>query len=31
MKNDPVEAELFHADIREDGRTDVSDEANKRF
>ena len=31
MKLRPVEAELFHADRRMDGRTDRHDGANSRF
>jgi len=31
MKIRPVGAELFHADIQTDGRTDRHDEANSRF
>jgi len=31
MKNGPIGVQLFHLDIRKDGRTYVSDEANTRF
>jgi hypothetical protein len=31
MKIRQVGAELFHADVKTDGRTDTHDEANSRF